>query len=198
MQESLEELLKNIDKQNENFNSDQEKILNKIDSIFNEICSLNDSSNRSGENIDKLIYTSKNKINNLLKENIKYNNSLEKISNDKIKLINNNIINEYKKITGILISKTNDNNLRIDFSFLTDYFLILSIKNNEIYDVVTINPSEINYKEYLNELNINKDISLFLCKLINYELVPYFNENNKKTELDGYYSCDSEDNNKNN
>ena len=191
MKESLEEIVKSIGEPNEKLTSKNEKILSKIDFITNEIYSLNDSLDRSNESIDKLTFSSKNKIGDLLRENIKYNNILEKIENEKIKSMNDNIINEYQKITGIKISKTVDNNLRIDFSFLVDYFLILSIKNNEIFDIITIYPSEINYKKYLYDLNKNKNISLFLSKLINYELIPRFNENRKKTELDGYYSCDS-------
>ena len=117
-----------------------------------------------------------------MKEYIKYNEYLSSNDIEDINDINANIMKLYKETTGISISRTNELNLKIRFDFLcgkNEYYIILSYDNDKDknkyskYDVISIYPEEINYKKYLEELNKTQDISLFLCKLINYELIPF-------------------------
>ena len=92
----------------------------------------------------------------------------------------------YKEITGISISRTNELNLKIRFDFLcgkNEYYIILSYDNNNKnknanYNVISIHPEKINYKNYVEELNQTKDINLFLSKIINYELIPFYEKEN--------------------
>ena len=67
-------------------------------------------------------------------------------------------------------------NLKINLDFLDnngEYYIIISHKDS-VYNVVDISPQEINYKKYVDELNINQDSTLFLSRLINYEFIPYY------------------------
>ena len=127
-------------------------------------------------NNTNLTLSSNNKIENPLKEYIKFNEYISNIDNKEINSINDNLIKEYQKITGISISRTKDLNLKINFNFLgekNEYFIILSF-NNSIFNVVDISPKDINYKKYNIENYNTKDITLFLCQLINYELIPHY------------------------
>ena len=155
-------------------NSQKEKIFKKLNFIEKE--------SKQIININKtnISLSSNNLLERILKECIKYNEFLSVYSN---KEINNDIIKLYKNITGISISKTNELNLKIRFDFLCDnnieYYIILSYENNK-YNIISITPDEINLdKKYLEELNITKDINLFLCKLINFELIPYYEKEKK-------------------
>ena len=178
-----ESMIKNNIERN---NKLKEKIIHKLDKITNTASSL--------ININKNIY-SKNKnltlspnniIENILKEYIIYNERLT--SNENKESINNNenIMKLYKEITGISISRTNELNLKIRFDFLcgkNEYYIILSYDNNNKnknanYNVISIHPEKINYKNYVEELNQTKDINLFLSKIINYELIPFYEKEN--------------------
>ena len=154
----------------------KEKLFNKLDSLVKDASALmNINKNIYSKNAN-LSLSSNNKIENSLKEYIKFNEYISNIDNKEINSINENIIKEYQKITGISISRTEDLNLKINFNFLgekNEYFIILSF-NNDNFNVVDVNPKDINYKKYSTEHYNIKEITLFLCKLINYELIPHY------------------------
>ena len=156
----------------------KEKIIKKIESITTKAISLTDVNTNIYSQNNTLSLSSNNIIENILKKYIEYNESLLFKTEEK-NATNEIIMKLYKEITGISISRTNELNLKIKFDFLSDkyeYYIIISYnndKNNSCYDVISIYPEEINYKLYLEELNKTNDINLFLCKLINYELIPF-------------------------
>ena len=159
----------------------KEKIINKIELIAKTASSLTDINKNIYSQNNNLALSPNNIVENILKEYIKYNEFLSINKNKE----NSDIIKLYKEITGISISRTNELNLKIRFDFLcgkNEYYIILSYdnkkNNNSNYDVISINPEGINYKIYMEELNKTQDINLFLCKLINYELIPFY-ENQK-------------------
>ena len=148
----------------------KEKLYKKLDSIVNKASSLMDINTNIYLNNNNLSLSSNNKTENILKECIKYNIFLQNKEKKDFNAINDKIIKEYNKVTGISISRTDDLNLKIDFNFLgekNEYYIILSFQKN-IFSVVDINPKDINYKKYINQHNKADDITIFLCKLINY------------------------------
>ena len=167
-----------IQKSIEKNNLLKEKIIKKIESITTTAISLTDINKNIYSQNNTLSLSSNNIIENILKKYIEYNESLLFKTEEK-NATNEIIMKLYKEITGISISRTNELNLKIKFDFLSDkyeYYIIISYnndKNNSCYDVISIYPEEINYKLYLEELNKTNDINLFLCKLINYELIPF-------------------------
>ena len=167
-----------IQKSIEKNNLLKEKIIKKIESITIKAISLTDVNTNIYSQNNTLSLSSNNIIENILKKYIEYNESLLFKTEEK-NATNEIIMKLYKEITGISISRTNELNLKIKFDFLSDkyeYYIIISYnndKNNSCYDVISIYPEEINYKLYLEELNKTNDINLFLCKLINYELIPF-------------------------
>ena len=167
-----------IQKSIEKNNLLKEKIIKKIESITTKAISLSDVNTNIYSQNNTLSLSSNNIIENILKKYIEYNESLLFKTEEK-NATNEIIMKLYKEITGISISRTNELNLKIKFDFLSDkyeYYIIISYnndKNNSCYDVISIYPEEINYKLYLEELNKTNDINLFLCKLINYELIPF-------------------------
>ena len=167
-----------IQKSIEKNNLLKEKIIKKIESITTKAISLTDVNTNIYSQNNTLSLSSNNIIENILKKYIEYNESLLFKTEEK-NATNEIIMKLYKEITGISISRTNELNLKIKFDFLSDkyeYYIIISYdndKNISCYDVISIYPEEINYKLYLEELNKTNDINLFLCKLINYELIPF-------------------------
>ena len=167
-----------IQKSIEKNNLLKEKIIKKIESITTKAISLTDVNTNIYSQNNTLSLSSNNIIENILKKYIEYNESLLFKTEEK-NATNEIIMKLYKEITGISISRTNELNLKIKFDFLSDkyeYYIIISYnndQNNSCYDVISIYPEEINYKLYLEELNKTNDINLFLCKLINYELIPF-------------------------
>ena len=167
-----------IQKSIEKNNLLKEKIIKKIESITTKAISLTDVNTNIYSQNNTLSLSSNNIIENILKKYIEYNESLL-FKREEKNATNEIIMKLYKEITGISISRTNELNLKIKFDFLSDkyeYYIIISYnndKNNSCYDVISIYPEEINYKLYLEELNKTNDINLFLCKLINYELIPF-------------------------
>ena len=160
----------------------KEKFYKKLDSIVNDTSSLMDMNNNIYKNNNNFSLSSNNKIENTLKECIKYNIILQNKENKDLPSVNDEILKEYNKVTGISISRTKDLNLKIDFDFLgvkNEYYIILSFQKN-IFCVVDINPKDINYKKYIEQHNKSEDITTFLCKLVNYELIPYYQNNNYK------------------
>ena len=157
----------------------KEKIIQKIDTISDTAISLTDINKNIYSQNNNLVLSSNNTIENILKKYIEYNECLLCNEIEEKNDANENIMKLYKEITGISISRTNELNLKIKFDFLSDkyeYYIIISYdndKNNSSYNVISIYPEEINYKLYLQELNKTQDINLFLCKLINYELIPF-------------------------
>ena len=159
----------------------KEKFIQKLDHLFKDASSLTDVNKNIYECQNNLTLSWKNNVESNLKESIKFNELLSKEKGN-INIINKNIINEYKKISGISISRTDRMNLKINFDFLgekDEYYIILSFYNST-FEVVEINPKDINFKKYNVENYEVKNIGLFLCKLINYELIPYFKNNLKK------------------
>ena len=159
----------------------KEKIINKLEVVTKTAASLTDINKNIYSQNDNLALSPNNIIEKILKEYIKYNEYLSINKNKE----NSDIIKLYKEITGISISRTNELNLKIRFDFLcgkNEYYIILSYDKNKSknpnYNVISINPEGINYKMYMEELNKTQDINLFLCKLINYELIPFY-ENEK-------------------
>ena len=154
----------------------KEKIFTKLDSLVKDASSLMDiNKNIYSDNIN-LSLSSNNKIEKSLKEYIIFNEYISNIDNKELNLMNENIIKEYQKITGISISRTKDLNLKINFNFLgekNEYFIIISFTNST-FNVIDISPKDINYKKYNIEHYKSKEITLFLCKLINYELIPHY------------------------
>ena len=161
----------------------KENYFKKLDSLVNDVSSLMDVNKNIYSKNNNLRLSSQNKIENLLKESIKYNENLENKEKNDFSLINDDIMAEYKKITGISISRTEELYLKINFDFLSEkneYYLVLSFNDNLIFNVEEICPKELEYKKYLDEYCQAKDITLFLCKLINYELIPhYLSKHNK-------------------
>ena len=168
-----------IQKSIEKNNILKENIIKKIDSITTTAISLTDINKNIYSQNNTLSLSSNNIIENILKKYIEYNESLLLKKTEEKNDTNEIIMKLYKEITGISISRTNELNLKIKFDFLSDkyeYYIIISYdngKNNSCYDVISIYPEEINFKLYLEELNKTNDINLFLCKLINYELIPF-------------------------
>ena len=160
----------------------KEQLYKKIDFIVNAASSLMDINKNIYMKNNNLSLSSNNKIENTLKECIKYNIFLQNRENKDLNSINDNIIKEYNKVTGISISRTDDLNLKIDFDFLgekNEYYILLSFQKN-ILSIVDINPKDINYKKYIDQYNKADDITIFLCKLINYELSPHYQNKNYK------------------
>ena len=158
-------------------NALKEKIINKLDILTKTTSSLLDINTNIYCQNNYISLSPNNCVEKILKEYIKYN---EFLLFDK-KKDNSDIIKLYKEITGISVSRTNELNLKIRFDFLcekNEYYIILSYDNDKNtksnYEVISIYPEGINYKIYLEELNRTQDISLFLCKLINYELIPFY------------------------
>ena len=134
----------------------------KITRISNEIS--NEKKIFSTENqtiLEKLFENEKNFFNYF------YNNKINE--NEKIEIINF-IINKIKKISGISISKSNKN-LKIEF--LNKFFIILQI-SKEKFNLIDFYPKNINFEPYLIELNLTKNLTNFLCKIINNEI--FFNK----------------------
>lgn len=154
-------------------NIKKEKILKKLDSITAKSLSIIDINKKY------ISLSSNNILEKILNECINYNEYLLLYEN---KEVNNDIVKLYKEITGISISKTNELYLKIRFDFLCseniEYYILLSFNNN-VYNLIYINPEEIIYDAYLEELNKTKDINTFLCKLINYELIPFYEKEKK-------------------
>ena len=151
----------------------KEKILKIIESLYMDAYSLIDTNKNIYSNNNKTI--ANNSIEKILKEYINFNDLLLN-KNDNLNCLNQQILKQYNSITGISISRTDDLNLKINLDFLDnngEYYIIMSHKDS-IYNIVDINPKEINYKKYVDELNINQDFTLFLCRLINYEFIPYY------------------------
>ena len=155
----------------------KEKIINKLELVTKTAASLTDINKNIYSQNDNLALSPNNIVEKILKEYIKYNEFLSINQNKE----NSDIIKLYKEITGISISRTNELNLKIRFDFLcgkNEYYIILSYDKNKSknpnYNVISINPEGINYKMYMEELNKTQDINLFLCKLINYELIPFY------------------------
>ena len=150
----------------ENLNNSKKNILEhikiqkeKITRISNEIS--NEKKNFSYENqtiLEKLFENEKNFFNYF------YNNKINE--NEKIEIINF-IINKIKKISGISISKSNKN-LKIEF--LNKFFIILQI-SKEKFNLIDFFPKNINFEPYLIELNLTKNLTNFLCKIINNEII---------------------------
>ena len=156
-------------------NEEKTKIFQKLDCITNDISSLLDLNENIYSNKSNLVLSSHSKNEKILKASLLYKDFLLKKGNEEIDSINDKIIKEYNRITGISILRTEDSHLRIDFNFLgnkNEYFIILSF-HNSFMNVVDINPKTINYQKYVDEYNQTNDISLFLCELINYEFIPY-------------------------
>lgn len=154
-------------------NIKKEKILKKLDSITAKSLSIIDINKKY------ISLSSNNILEKILNECINYNEYLLLYEN---KEVNNDIVKLYKEITGISISKTNELYLKIRFDFLCseniEYYILLSFNNN-VYNLIYINPEEIICDAYLEELNKTKDINTFLCKLINYELIPFYEKEKK-------------------
>ena len=164
----------------QNNNKLKEKILKKLESITNTASSLKDINKNIYDENKNVTLSQNNIVEKILKEYIKYNEYLLSNENDDNSENNEHIMELYKEITGISISRTNELNLKIRFDFLcekNEYYIIISYDSNKNknsnYKVISILPEEIKYKLYEEELNKNKDIILFLCKLINYELIPF-------------------------
>ena len=151
----------------------KEKMIKIIESLSMDVSSLIDPNKNIYSDNNKTI--ANNAIEKILKEYINFNELLQN-KNDDLNSLNGQILKQYNNITGISISKTEDLNLKINLNFLGndgEYYIIISHKNS-VYDIVDIKPKEINYKNYIDELNINQDIALFLCRLINYEFIPCY------------------------
>ena len=177
-----ETMIKNSIERN---NKLKEKIIHKLDTITNIASSLIDINKNIYSQNKNLSLSPNNIIENILKEYIKYNESLLSNENKESINTNENIMKLYKEITGISISRTNELNLKIRFDFLcgkNEYYIILSYDKNKSknpnYNVISINPEGINYKMYMEELNKTQDINLFISKLINYELIPFYEKEN--------------------
>ena len=150
----------------ENLNNSKKNILEhikiqkeKISRISNEIS--NEKKIFSTENqtiLEKLFENEKNFFNYF------YNTKINE--NEKIEIINF-IINKIKKISGISISKSNKN-LKIEF--LNKFFIILQI-SKEKFNLIDFFPKNINFENYLIELNLTKNLTNFLCKIINNEFI---------------------------
>ena len=94
----------------------KEKLFSKLDSLIKDASSLmNTNKNAYSEN-NNLLLSLNNKIENILKAYLKYNEHIENLDKNHINTINKNIIKEYSKITGISISRTEELNLKIDFT----------------------------------------------------------------------------------
>ena len=157
----------------------KEKLFFNLDTLVKDASSLMNINKNIYSDNNNLSFLSNNKNENILKEYIEYNEYLEKSDNEDINFLNENILKEYYKITGISISRTPNSNLKIDFNFLKgkyDYYIILAF-DKSIFKVVEISPKDINYKKYNDEIYEANEITLFLCKLINYELIPHYQKN---------------------
>ena len=160
----------------------KEKYFKKLDTLVNYASSLMDVSKNIYSDNNNLRLSPQNKMEPVLKETIKYNEYLGNKEKKEISLNNEDIIKEYNKMTGISISRTDKLNLKINFDFLgekNEYYIVLSF-HDLLFNVEEICPKEIDYKHYIDEYCQTKDITLFLCKLINYELIPHYKKRQNK------------------
>lgn len=123
------------------------------------------------------------------------NSKLQQIFNaeqdHEIALMNNNqtlineILTEYEHITGITIQKTKEKHLKINFTFIEDvpHYIILSINDDSIYNIIELSPQTLNIQPYLTELNKTKNLTMFLSKFIYKELLSKINNNNNSLLL---------------
>ena len=185
--------------QNEIFNEKIQEIYEKINISKDNISKYINNKKKSISRILLVLSQENNTYNTTLNSNIiNYENQtiLEKILENEKNFINyfynkiisqnekkeiiNYIINKYKKISGISISKTINKELKITFNFCEEllnnkikFFIILSILTEENYKLIEYSPKNINYEFYLLELNLTKNLTNFLCKIINNELIPF-------------------------
>ena len=155
----------------ENLNNSKKNILEHIKIQKEKISRIsNEISNEKNSTEKKIFSPEKKTILEKLFENEKnffnyfYNNKINE--NEKIEIINF-IIYKIKKISGISISKSNKN-LKIEF--LNKFFIILQI-SKEKFNLIDFYPKNINFEPYLIELNLTKNLTNFLCKIINNEII---------------------------
>lgn len=96
----------------------------------------------------------------------------------------NDILIRYQNISGISIEKTKEKYLKITFHFIKDnnYYIILSVTDNSVYNIIEVCPQTLNAQSYLKELNLTKNLTLFLVKLINKEILSNMNNNSLISE----------------
>jgi len=169
--QKIQEIYENMNNSKKNINQHIKIQKEKISRISNELLNKN-INNFSKENqtiLEKLFENQKNFFDYF------YNNEISQ--NEKNEIINF-IINKIKKISGISISKTNKNELKINFDFCekNNFFIILSIQK-EKFTLIDFSPKNINFEPYLLELNLTKNLTNFLCKIINNELIFFLKKN---------------------
>ena len=160
--QKINEIYKKMNESKKNINQHIKIQKEKITRISNELLNKN-TKNFSNENqtiLEKLFETEKNFFNYF------YNTEISQ--KEKIEIINF-IINKMKKISGISISKTNKNELKINFDFKKNFFIILQIQK-EKFTLIDF-PKNINFDAYLLELNLTKNLTNFLCKIIINEII---------------------------
>ena len=108
----------------------------------------------------------------------KRNKEIQKMKEEEKEEIVDKVLIQYKLMTGILVERIDNKTMKINFNFTNkenEYYIILFFEN-ECFYVKKIFPEEIKLDKYLNN---NKDIvqnlTLFLVKLINYEIIPLIN-----------------------
>ena len=160
--QKINEIYEKMNESKKNINQHIKIQKEKITRISNELLNKN-TKNFSNENqtiLEKLFETEKNFFNYF------YNTEISQ--KEKIEIINF-IINKMKKISGISISKTNKNELKINFDFKKNFFIILQIQK-EKFTLIDF-PKNINFDAYLLELNLTKNLTNFLCKIITNEII---------------------------
>ena len=160
--QKINEIYEKMNESKKNINQHIKIQKEKITRISNELLNKN-TKNFSNENqtiLEKLFETEKNFFNYF------YNTEISQ--KEKIEIINF-IINKMKKISGISISKTNKNELKINFDFKKNFFIILQIQK-EKFTLIDF-PKNINFDAYLLELNLTKNLTNFLCKIIINEII---------------------------
>lgn len=162
--QKIKEIYENMNKSKKNINQHIKIQKEKITRISNELLNKNNKNfpNENQTILEKLFENEKNFFNYF------YNNEISQ--NEKTEIINF-IINKMKKISGISISKTNKNELKINFDFCEKIFFIILQIQKEKFTLIDFSPKNINFEPYLLELNLTKNLTNFLCKIINNEII---------------------------
>lgn len=106
------------------------------------------------------------------------NKEIKKMIEEEKDEIVNKVLNEYKMITGISVERIDNKTMKIIFNFTKkeDEFYIILYFEKECFIVKKIVPEKIKLEKYLNNNQDSiQNLTFFLVKLINYDIIPLLN-----------------------